>query len=224
MDYSHFSILLLLLSLALLAAEVFLPSGGFVSVLMLLSLAGSVFCAFQAWWDSSPILWWSYLASIVLLIPAVLIAAFTVFPRTPYGRRVLLDAPAPEEIEAYTKEQAELQQLVGQRGKTVTRHGPGGLVSVDGRRYHSETRGMMLDPDEWVEVVSIKGNRLVVRLADAPPSEPAAEAEPVAEAEVKTPSADPASQAPDQSIAADKAFDPFAGDVPLEDTPRDATG
>src|SRR5690242_11783197 len=60
MEYSHYAILLLMLSLALLTAEVFVPSGGFISVLMLLSLAGSVFCAFRAWWGSSPTLWWSY--------------------------------------------------------------------------------------------------------------------------------------------------------------------
>ena len=212
MDYSHFSILLLMLSLALLTAEVFVPSGGFIAVLMLLSLAGSVFCAFQAWWESNPTIWWSYVASVVLLLPAVLIGAFTVFPRTPYGRRVLLDAPAPEEIEGYSKEQAELQQLVGQRGKTVTMHSPGGMISVGGRRYHAETRGMMLDPGELVEVVSVKGNRLVIRLADTPPDvrESVSENEAQPDASTSEPAGEPSSEV---------TFDPFLGE-----TPRDATG
>jgi membrane-bound ClpP family serine protease len=174
MEYSHFSILLLLLSLALLVSEVFVPSGGFIAVLMLISLVGSIFCAFRAWWDTSPTIWWTYIASVLVLLPAVLIGAFTIFPRTAYGRRVLLDAPAPEEITPFAKEQAELQKLVGRRGKTVTPHNPGGMVSVDGRRYHSESRGLMLDPGEEVEIIAVKGNHLVVRLADgpAPPSDP----------------------------------------------------
>jgi membrane-bound serine protease (ClpP class) len=211
MDYSHFAILLLLLSLALLTAEVFVPSGGFIAVLMLISLSGSVFCAFKAWWGTSPTLWWSYVASVLVLLPGVLIAAFTIFPRTPYGRRILLDAPAPEEIAAYSREQAELQQLIGRRGKTVTLHNPGGIVTVEGRRYHSETRGMMLDPGEEVEIVAVKGNRVVVRLADAPPP-PSDPLEPLAAAEDRE--VQPASERPAEAPPADP-LDPF-----LDDTQR----
>ncbi len=177
MDYSHASVLLLLVSLALLAAEVFVPSGGFIAALMLVALGGSVFCAFRAWWETSPALWWSYLASVLILLPVVLVGAFTIFPKTPYGRRVLLDAPAPEEITAFAKEQLELQALVGQRGKTVTPHSPGGMISIKDRRYHSETRGMMLDAGEPIEIVAVRGNRLVIRLADRPVKEEPASAE-----------------------------------------------
>ena len=201
MDYSHFAIVLLLLSLALLAAEVFIPSGGFIAVLMLVSLAGSVFCAFRAWWDTSPALWWGYVASLLVLLPGVLIAAFTIFPRTPYGRRVLLDAPAPDEIAPYAREQAELQLLIGRRGRTVTPHSPGGMVSVDGRRLHSETRGMMLDPGEEIEVVALKGNRLVIRLADSPP--------PLAAALEPPAMTDPEPPARPAETASDSPADPF---------------
>lgn len=217
MDYSHFSILLLMLTLALLAAEVFVPSGGFIAVLMLLSLAGSVFCAYQAWWESSPTLWWSYIASLLLLLPGVLIGAFVLFPRTTYGRRVLLDAPAPEEIAGYSKEQAELQQLVGRRGKTVTLHGPGGMVNVEGRRYHSETRGMMLDPGEEVEIVAVKGNRLVIRLADTPP--PGREPADVTDEPAVEPAEGPASEPSGEPPSAE-AFDPFLGETPRNDSDR----
>lgn len=208
MDYSHFAILLLLLSLALLTAEVFVPSGGFISVLMLLALAGSVFCAFRAWWGTSPALWWSYVASVLVLLPAVLIAAFTIFPRTAYGRRILLDAPAPEEIAAYSREQAELQQLIGRRGKTVTLHNPGGIVTVDGGRHHSETRGMMLDPGEEVEVVAVKGNRVVIRLADGPPP-PSDPIEPLA---AEQPEVSPAPENGSEAPPADP-LDPFLDDT-----------
>ena len=74
-------------------------------------------------------------------------------PRTAYGRRILLDAPAPEEITPFVREQAELQQLIGKRAKTVTLHSPGGIVTVDGRRYHSETRGM-INHRIWWEVLN----------------------------------------------------------------------
>jgi hypothetical protein len=63
--------------------------------------------------------------------------------------------------------------LIGKRAMTVTPHNPGGMISVEGRRLHSETRGMLLDAGQEVEIVALKGNRLVIRLADspAPPSD-----------------------------------------------------
>lgn len=210
MEYSHASVLLLLVSLALLATEVFVPSGGLIAVLMLLALGGSVFCAFNAWWETNPAYWWSYLASVLVLLPAVLIGAFTIFPRTPYGRRVLLDAPAPEEITAFAKEQVEFQALVGQRGQTVTPHSPGGMVSIKDRRYHSETRGMMLDAGEPVEVVAVRGNRLVIRLADRPVKEEptTAEADNAAEDRVESTATD---VGPPASAA--EPIDPFADEA-----------
>ncbi|QDT39134.1 NfeD family protein [Stratiformator vulcanicus] len=173
MDYSHFSILLLLLSLALLVTEVFIPSGGVLGVLTVVALLGSIYCAYEAWWGTSPTAWWIYVASVVFLIPSVLVGAFAAFPHTPFGKRVLLEAPTPEEIQPYAKEREELAGLVGKRGESLTPHAPGGMVIVNGRRYHSETRGLMLDPKQEIEVVSVSGNRLVVRLADspAPPSQ-----------------------------------------------------
>ncbi|QDT65697.1 NfeD family protein [Calycomorphotria hydatis] len=169
MDYSHFSILLLLVSLALLVAEVFLPSGGFIAVMMLLSLTGSVICAYHAWWDAYPIIFWSYIATVLTLIPVVFVAAFAVFPRTPFGKRILLEAPTPEEVAPYARERQELNALVGERAKTITPHAPAGLILVNGRRLQSIARGLMLDANQDVEIVGVKGNTVVVRLADSPP-------------------------------------------------------
>lgn len=214
MDDSHFAILLLLVSLALLAAEVFVPSGGFIAALMVVALAASGVFAYRAWWHASPSLWWGYVASVAVLIPGVLVAAFTVFPRTAYGKRILLDAPSPEEIAPYAREQEELHRLVGRRGRTVTLHSPGGIVSVDGRRYHSETRGMLLDPGEEVDVVAVKGNRVVIRLADARPADagPAdagpAEAGP-AESDLPVAAARDARPAPGEA-ARGEVLDPFS--------------
>ncbi|MBA3313563.1 MAG: NfeD family protein [Planctomycetota bacterium] len=204
MDYSHAAVLLLLISLALLVTEVFVPSGGFIAVLMLLALGGSVFCAFRAWWDTSPTFWWGYIACVLVLLPAVLIGAFTIFPRTPYGRRVLLDAPAPEEITPYVKEQLELQALIGRQGITVTPHSPGGMIRIESRRYHSETRGMMLDAGEAIEIVAVKGNRLVIRLADAPLKEDTTPPP----TEVEEPSPPPTIAQADRPSVVDP-FDPF---------------
>lgn len=166
MDYSVYCLLLLLLSIALLVIEIFLPSGGFLGLMMLASLIGSIVCGYFAWWETSRGIWWFYIGSVVVLLPTVLIGAFALIPKTSFGRRILLDAPQSDEITPYAKERSELHELVGASGSAMTPHRPSGMVNIQGRRYHAETRGMMLEAGDPVTVVEVRGNRLVVRLVE----------------------------------------------------------
>jgi membrane-bound serine protease (ClpP class) len=164
MDESTFAVLLLMVGLGLMIAEVFIPSGGAISILVLVCLIASIWCAWNAWWDSNQIAWWSYITSLLILVPATISGAFYALPRTAIGRRVLLEAPDREEVTPYVKEQQHLFDQVGQMGKTLTLLNPGGMVVVNEMRFHCESEGMLLEPETEVRVVAVKGLRLVVRL------------------------------------------------------------
>jgi membrane-bound ClpP family serine protease len=56
-----------------------------------------------------------------------------------------------------------LSKFIGRIGKTLTLLTPGGLMMVDGERFHCESEGVIIDSGEDVRIVSVKGNRLVVR-------------------------------------------------------------
>lgn len=163
MDYSQYAVLLLLVALTLTALEVFIPSGGLILVMSVTSLGVSVWCAWQAWWVSNPTAWWSYVASVAILMPVVIIGAFTLFPKTSIGRRVLLEGPAPDEIAGFGREEERLRQYVGRRGKALTLLVPGGMAIIEGERLHVETEGIMIEQGEPVEVVAVRGTRLLVR-------------------------------------------------------------
>lgn len=172
MEYSHFALLFLALALALFAAEIFIPSGGMITVAAILCLAASVWCAWKAWWSSEPAYWWTYVAAVVILIPAALGGALYVFPRTAWGRQILLEAPRPEDVAPYAQEEERLAHLVGHRGKTLTLMNPGGLVLLNGERMHCISEGILIDPQTEVEVIAVKGNRPVVRVAERPAGPP----------------------------------------------------
>lgn len=163
MDYSNVAFLLMALGLALLVAEVFIPSGGMILVLAIICLGGSIWCAWTVWWDTNRIGWWIYLASLFFLIPSSVGAALFALPRTSFGRRILLDAPTLDEVTPYARETAHLQSMLGRSGKTLSLLNPGGLVLVDGQRLHAESEGMVLDSGTEIEVVGVRGNRLLVR-------------------------------------------------------------
>lgn len=192
MDYPTLAFLLLVLGLALLAAEVFIPSGGMIFILALVCLAGSIWSASRAWWTSNPTYFWIYLAVAAVLVPVSVGGAVFALQRTGLGRRILLEAPTLEEVTPYLQEQQHLQQMVGKTGKTITLLSPGGLVLVEGERFHCESPGMMIESGEAVDVIAIKGNRLVVRPAVHKPDEPAP-AEPSTEPQVADKTPEPAS-------------------------------
>jgi membrane-bound ClpP family serine protease len=163
MDFEHYAALLAIAGLALIVAEIFIPSGGLILIAAVLSLIASIWCSWEAWNETLGY-FWTFLGALVLLIPAALIGAFYYFPRTEFGRRILLEAQSLEELTPFAEEEAFLSQLIGRTGTTLTMLNPGGLVLVENERMHCESRGMLIDPNTNVEVIAVKGNRLVVRI------------------------------------------------------------
>ena len=163
MDSGYLAILLLVVGLALIVCEVFIPSAGLIAALATLCIAGSIASAWSAWFYTSPTYFALYVAALLFLIPSAISGAFYVLPRTAFGRKVLLEAPDLDEVTPYQEEQRQLMRLVGHVGKTLTMLNPGGLVEVEGTRQHCESEGLLLEAGTPVEIVAVKGNSVVVR-------------------------------------------------------------
>ncbi|MBM3969993.1 MAG: hypothetical protein FJ302_09035 [Planctomycetes bacterium] len=162
-SYALIAVLTLALGLALLAAEVFIPSGGVIMTAAGIVFIISVWSAWQAWGKSGELtLFLIYIAALVVLFPSVLGGAFYVFPRTEYGRR-MMNPPSLDEMEPFVAETERLSRLIGKIGTTLTRLGPGGMVLIEGERMHAESEGMLILTDTPVRVLALKGNRLLVR-------------------------------------------------------------
>ncbi|MDG2388583.1 MAG: NfeD family protein [Planctomycetaceae bacterium] len=166
MDYSSLAIWLAILTLGLLVAEFFIPSAGMLTIFSLISAVVSVWSGYHAWWDHSPVVWWIYIICFVSSVPTTIAGAVIVLPKTSFGRRLLPDPPSADESRPYSKEREKLLELVGSIGETATLHAPGGMTLVDGRRYHSESDGLMLEPSTKVKVIRVNGTRIVISPAD----------------------------------------------------------
>ncbi len=171
MEPAYLAVALLVLGLTLIICEVFIPSAGLIAAFRDIVLCGSVVAAWQAWWYDKPGYFAIYAIALLVLIPSALSGALYLLPRTEFGRQVLLEAPALDEVTPYQEEQRQLQRLVGQIGKTLTLLNPGGLVLVDGTRQHCESEGILLEAGTPVEIVAVKGNRVVVRPVERPANE-----------------------------------------------------
>jgi membrane-bound ClpP family serine protease len=162
MDVSSiWAVMLLLFAALLLFAEVFIPSGGIIFALSMCCLGLAGYSAWIAWWEHYPFLWWSFVASVVVLLPSAIAAALYVWPHTPIAKG--MEPPTEEEVTPYLAEQKRLEKLLGQIGETVTPQNPGGMTRVAGQRVHSLSEGMIIDQGEPVRILAVRGNRVLVR-------------------------------------------------------------
>jgi len=162
------ALLLLGLGLMFLMAEIFLPSGGILAITTFVLLVMALLSAWAAWGQSNPMAWWAFLAATLFLVPTTMAFAFQLLPRTRFGKRILLEAPTSEEVTPYAAETAHLESLRGQIGVTASLLNPGGLVTIAGERLHAVSEGLMLDAGTPVEIVAVRGTRVVVRPTTSP--------------------------------------------------------
>ena len=194
MTFLAWAAILLLLGLALIVLEFFIPSGGLLGFLAVCCLLGSIVTAYL--YDA--LIGFVFLSSTVIVIPLVLAAAVRWWPETPMGRRFLLTPPASQDVLPDSPRRRELQKLVGKFGRAKSKMLPSGAAEVDGRVVDALSEGQPIEVGEMVRVVAVRGTHVVVR--------PASEDE-VATAE--TDSEDPLSR-PIESLGLDTLEDPLS--------------
>lgn len=166
-DAGVLATILLIVGLFLLALELMIPSFGMIGILSAISLLVSAWCAWQAWWGTSPGFFWTYLAFWVLGIPSVLGGMLYLLQNSRLGDHIVLKGPAP--IEQQVPADEGVADLVGQIGTAASALMPGGMVSVNNERFHAKSTGVQIDAGIAVEIIAVQGNRLVVRpMTDVP--------------------------------------------------------
>jgi len=162
MDLVFWSIALLLLGLSMLILEVFVPSGGVLSFLAVAAIIASVVVAFMDGVQTGTIM----LVTVTLIVPLFCWGAVRLWPHTPIGKLILVKRPArPDDVLPDTEAYRGLRQLIGQRGRAVSKMLPSGVVTIAGHKYDAISNGLAIDPDQVIQVIGVRTNRIVVRPA-----------------------------------------------------------
>ncbi len=163
MDPLVWSTLLLLLGLTLVLVEVFVPSGGVLGLLSVASLVASISLAFYHKGVEVGLI---FLIVTSVGVPTALVLAFRYWPKTPMGRRLLLDVPRGEELLPDTPQRRTLRELVGKVGVAKSLMLPSGAVVIDGQTIDALSEGMAIEAGQQVRVIEVRGSRVVVRPAE----------------------------------------------------------
>jgi membrane-bound serine protease (ClpP class) len=165
MDNLTLAYVLIGLGLALLLAELFLPTGGILFVLSVGALVVGVAMTFS--YDQSTGV--VTLIAVFVAIPLVGAIAFHYWPKTPLGKRFVLSGPEQDATVASMPVNLELEQLRGRHGRTISALRPAGVTEFDGRRVDTMSEGPLIEPGQWVRCIDVKASRVIVRQIERPP-------------------------------------------------------
>ena len=167
MSYEALAILCLVAGLVLLIAEFFLPTGGMIGIVCVVSFVISVWAAKKAWYGVQPGMWYAYLLSLFVLIPGSFYGIFRVIRDTDYGKNVFLEGPQIADVTAFDDEQKQLDDLIGRVGTTETDLLPSGVCRIEGDRIDCVTDGPKIPAGSRVTVIGRRGFQPLVREATA---------------------------------------------------------
>jgi len=156
-----FAVFLFFASAALLVAEVFVPSGGLLSVCSLACLAGGVVIFF----NYSTTVGWIGIIIAIIMIPTVLISAYRIFPKTKFGKTVTL-MPPKRDLGDAIPDTDRLKELLGRTGVVLTDLRPVGMCDFSGQRLECVAETGYIEKDNNVTVIRAEGTQLTVRMVE----------------------------------------------------------
>ena len=151
-------ILLQLVGVAVIIAEIILPSGGLLSVIAIGVLGYSLYMVFHDISTSAGI---AFVIADIFIIPVILIIGLKVLAKSPVTLSTELSSD-----EGVTSQAPELEEYLGKKGTALTDLHPAGTAVIDGKRVDVVSRGEYIEKDADLEVIAVKGNQVVVRTID----------------------------------------------------------
>ena len=156
-----FAVFLFFLSAALIIAEVFVPSGGLISVCSLACLIGGIAIFFR----HSATAGWIGIIIAIVMIPSIVIIAYKIFPKTKFGKSVTLSPPQREQGDAIPDTEA-IKKLLGAEGAVLTPLRPVGMCDFSGRRVECVAESGYVDKGKNVKVIDVESTRVTVRVIE----------------------------------------------------------
>jgi membrane-bound ClpP family serine protease len=154
MDLSTWAFIFFAIALVFYVAEVFLPSHGMLGILGTLAMVGCIVVCFRI----NQYLGLGVMLASLIAAPFATLAAIKVWPKTPVGRRMVL--------QPFESHVAGPSVKIGDIGVAMSELRPMGTCEFAGERFEVRSQLGMIAAGTKVKVIGIDAGRLVVR-ADA---------------------------------------------------------
>lgn len=148
-------VVLQLAGVVVIIAEIFLPSGGLLSVVALGLFGYSLFIVFH---DISTVAGTYFVLADLFIIPILVLVGVKVLARSPATLRETLSRE-----KGVVSQAPELEDFMDCEGKSVTALHPGGMAMINDKRLDVVSRGEYIEKDKDIVVIEVTGNQIIVR-------------------------------------------------------------
>lgn len=148
-------IILQMAGVAVIIAEIVLPSGGLLAIIAAGLFGYSLYTVFT---EVSAFAGMVFVIADVILLPVVLIAGIKLLAVSPVTLRTRLS-----KTDGYSSQLESLNAFKGGSGTALTTLRPAGTALIDDQRVDVVSRGEYIEKGTAVAVVAVDGNRVVVR-------------------------------------------------------------
>ncbi len=101
------------------------------------------------------------LATVLMALILIFLPFFFLLWKNVLGRMFSVS----ETLRDFRSSQEQYEELLGEKGSAMSSLRPSGSALIQGKRYNVVTRGEMIDKDTRIEIIDVKGSRLVVKRA-----------------------------------------------------------
>ncbi|MFP4452031.1 MAG: NfeD family protein [Desulfobacterales bacterium] len=150
-----FPVVLQAAGIAVLVAEVVLPSGGLLTVIAAGCLGYSLYIVFA---DISVFSGMIFVLADIVILPVVLLAGLRLLAHSPFALKSVLSSKS-----GYSSYDEKTSEYVGKQGTAATNLRPAGTAIIDGKRVDVVTRGDYIEKGAEIKVSAVEGARIVVR-------------------------------------------------------------
>ena len=157
MEPITWAIILIVVGASLIVLELFIPSGGIIGFSSAASFIAAVIMGFQI--DNNTGI--AILGSALLTAGLMVALIIKYWHHTPIGSRAL-----PPDLQVSAAVVSNLEHLHGTHGISRSDLMPNGEVDIDGKCYDAVSSGTFIAVGSAVQVIDVRGNRLLVQAAE----------------------------------------------------------
>ena len=144
-----------LVGVAVIVAEVILPSGGLLSLMAVTIFGYSLYVVFENFGRAMTMV---FVVADIIMIPILVIVSFKMLAKSPV---TLTDELRRED--GVSSQAPDMEKLLGCKGTAASALRPSGTALIDGHRVDVVSRGDFIEKDAKIEVVAVTGNQVIVK-------------------------------------------------------------
>ncbi len=148
-------IVLQLVGVAIVIAEIIIPSGGIISILAALVFGYSLYVAFTQFSPGTGML---FVLADMVIIPVLVYVGLRMIARSPVTLNTTLS-----KAKGVVSQAPGIEGYIGKSGRSKTDLRPAGFAVIEGKRVDVVTRGEYIPRETPVVVHGVTGNQIIVR-------------------------------------------------------------